>query len=297
MPLTEEQIELRKTGIGASEAAAAIGVCPHRSPMHVYAEKIGMGVPFEMNDAIEWGNRLEPVIAQKYADDHGLVNVCPLAGDPSMSNPQQTFRHSEYPWMLATPDRLVLGDVGQTQYGVEIKSAGFRQYDRWGDTADKLPPEYYVQVSWCMAVLDVPRWDMAVLIGGQDYREYVIERDPAFEMLLISKAKDLWENHILKRVPPTPDAMAATRRALAAIYPSNGGEWKGSNREIDVLATDYEKARAALREAETRKAELENALRNHIGDAEGIIGDWGKASWRANKNGARCFRVKFAKEG
>jgi len=289
MPLTTEQLELRKTGIGASEAAAAIGVCPHRSPMHVYADKIGMGVPFEMNDAVEWGNRLEPVIAQKYADDHGI----------ELYNPEHTYRHKDYPWMLATPDRLVL-DVAldsKLLYGVEIKSAGFRQYDRWGETADKLPPEYYIQVSWSMAVLDVNRWDMAVLIGGQDYREYTIKRDAKFEALMIAKAKDFWENHVLKRKPPEPDAMAATQRALSCVYPSSNGEWKGSTREIDLLATDYEAAAQAVKEATAHKAELEGSLKVYIGEAEGVIGDWGKASWKADKNGTRRFRVKLAKEG
>ena len=285
MPLTTEQLELRKTGIGASEAAAAIGVCPHRSPMHVYADKIGMGVPFEMNEAVEWGNRLEPVIAQKYADDHGI----------ELYNPEHTYRHKDYPWMLATPDRLVL-DVAldsKLLYGVEIKSAGFRQYDRWGETADKLPPEYYIQVSWSMAVLDVNRWDMAVLIGGQDYREYTIKRDAKFEALMIAKAKDFWENHVLKRKPPEPDAMAATQRALSCVYPSSNGEWIRSDEEMDLIADRLKDAMTDETSAADRVAEWKNKARNYIGDAEGVIGDWGKISWKEDKRGRRTLRPRW----
>jgi len=288
MPLTNEQIEIRKTGIGASEAAAAIGVCPHRSPMHVYAAKTGTPVLFEESEPVEWGNRLEPVIADKYADVHGI----------ELFNPQTTFRHRHHDWMIASPDRLVfIPDTrGKVDYGVEIKSAGFRQYDRWGDTADKLPPEYYVQVSWCMAVLDVPRWDMAVLLAGQEYREYQIERDMEFEKLLIEKAAEFWNNHVLKRVPPKADAMEATRVALSHIYQSHGGDWVGSGPEMDMIADDLKAATAAKDAYAERVDELKNKARAYIGENEGVIGDWGKIGWKADKRGRRILRPNWRDE-
>jgi len=61
-----EWLEQRRQGIGASDAAVILGLTKWKSPMGLYAEKTGL-VPMgqEETDLLEWGNRLEPVIALK----------------------------------------------------------------------------------------------------------------------------------------------------------------------------------------------------------------------------------------
>ena len=283
--LTSEQLEMRKTGLGSSEVAAAIGISPHRSPFSVYADKIGAGVPFVETEPVVWGNLLEPVIAQYYAERHPASTLT----EPG------TIAHPDEPWMLATPDRHVHG--GRASYGLEIKTAGFRQYNRWGETAEKLPPEYMVQCDWCMAVTGYDRWDMAVLIAGQEYREYTIEREETRERLIVDAARRFWFDHVVPRNPPKTDAMASTKLALQYAYTEPTGEWVSSDADMNALAEECEAARVAAAKANEHKLELEARVKATIADNEGVIGDWGKASWKHGKDGKRRFTWKYNAKG
>lgn len=85
--------------------AAICGESHYRGPIDVYLEKrhglnlpihMAPPAPFEGNERTEWGEILEPFLANKYAADTGLV----------LYEPTVTYRHPDRPWHLGTPDRL-----------------------------------------------------------------------------------------------------------------------------------------------------------------------------------------------
>ena len=81
----------------------------------------------------------------------------------------------------------------------------------WGDEGtDQIPESYLVQVAWYSAICDVPKVDIAVLIGGQNYREYTYTRDQELEEKLIKIACNFWHNHVQKRIPPKCSSLADT---------------------------------------------------------------------------------------
>ena len=59
-----------------------------------------------------------------------------------------------------------------------------------------------MQVAFYAAICDVPKLDIAVLIGGQDFRIYTYNRNKELEEKLIKIACNFWYNHIEKRIPP-----------------------------------------------------------------------------------------------
>src|SRR5262245_52949583 len=65
-------LEARRKGIGASEIAAVLGISPWESPFSLYWRKVN-GWDYEPSSEMEWGTRLEPVIAEKYANNHAGV--------------------------------------------------------------------------------------------------------------------------------------------------------------------------------------------------------------------------------
>ena len=68
--------------------------------------------------------------------------------------------------------------------------------------SDSIPESYLVQSAWYAAICDVPKVDIAVLIGGQNFKIYTYERNKEFEEKLIKIACNFWYDHVEKRIPP-----------------------------------------------------------------------------------------------
>jgi hypothetical protein len=104
MPLTPEQLELRKNRIGASEIGAVLGIDPHRSPLQLWMDKKGMA---RQHDAahLGWGLDVEAAILRNFSRRQGY-EVLPAPG---------SLAHPFLP-LVCTPDGLVLhkGRVRET---------------------------------------------------------------------------------------------------------------------------------------------------------------------------------------
>ena len=70
--------------------------------------------------------------------------------------------------------------------------------------SDQVPMSYLCQCIWYMALTQLERVDIAVLFGNSELRLYQIERDLALEELVIGKALQFWQDHVLANVPPPP---------------------------------------------------------------------------------------------
>ena len=238
-------LEARRSGIGSSDAPALLGVCPWQTALDVYHTKVDTSVPVDrMSNAMEWGHRLEPVVAGKAIDSHGWT-----LGKPGL------LRHSDYPFLLATPDRV-------NQFGevVEIKTTGSR--DGWGEPeTDEIPMNVWVQVQHQLAVASSidERVELAwvcVLIGGSDYRRYRVPRNPVYLETALPAYRDFWQA-VESRTPPPPqwdhsnvvgslkslrpedgkDAVELGDKAitLADLYASLGAEASGIRDEREAI--------------------------------------------------------------
>ena len=268
--LTKEQLELRKAGIGASEIAAVCGVNPYRSALDVWMVKTSRQEPFAGNVATEWGTRLEASVLAKYADAHSVT----------VERGVVTYHCKDESWMLATPDGFV---VTEPHYGLEVKTAGARSAWRWGQEGDDMPEEYLLQIAWSCAVLGYQRWDLAVLIGGQDYREYRYDRDMALEERLIELGREFWQC-VVNDTPPEPDASQSASEALARLYPKNILDIKESTGEINDALEGLIAAKATVKIAATKQLGFENQIKAFIKDADGVEGPTTRATWRATKS-------------
>ena len=70
----EEWLQVRKGGIGSSDAASAVGLCPYRSQLELWMEKTGRSPgyqPAALDDPTYWGTQLEPLVASAYAERTG----------------------------------------------------------------------------------------------------------------------------------------------------------------------------------------------------------------------------------
>lgn len=196
--LTAEQKELRRTGIGGSDASAIAGHNKYKSNVDVYLNKAEEAEDKDdisdlaeyKNDPRYWGHILEPIVAAQYEIFEGKKTAL----EPNL------LRHPKYTWMIANIDRWIKGENAV----LECKTAHEYKFKDWGfdEYTDEMPDEYLFQCIHYAIVTDCRYVDCAVLIGGNKFKVYRYNRDAETEQLLIELEHDFWHNHVLKKIPP-----------------------------------------------------------------------------------------------
>ena len=100
--LTAEKLAERNTYIGASEAAAVLGLSRWETPLSVWARKTGL-VPVQNKSgmlAIEVGDELENAVCNLFARRTRKV----------VARVNETIRHKAWPFIAANLDRRVVGE-------------------------------------------------------------------------------------------------------------------------------------------------------------------------------------------
>lgn len=224
----EEWLRLRKTGIGGSDAGSICGVNPFGSPMKVYYDKTSSNIEELDNEAVRQGHDLEDYVAQRFMEATGL----------KVRRSNFMYRSTEYPFMIADVDRLVIGEDA----GLECKTASAYNTDKWKD--GNIPLHYIMQCYHYMAVTGKRTWYIAAVILGREftYRKLVWDDDLIAQM--ISVEKNFWENHVLPRVLPSPDGSDICNDILNEYFHSAR---KGSSIKLDGF-DDKLKRRAEIME-------------------------------------------------
>ncbi len=139
----EDWLNVRKGGIGSSDAGAAVGLNPYKSQLELWMEKTGRDGnlpktdPNDETSPMYWGTLLEPIVAAHY---------CKRTGH-KVRRINAVLQHPRYPWMLANLDREVVG-APDVQI-LECKTAGINGARLWKDGV----PEYVqLQVMHQLAV-------------------------------------------------------------------------------------------------------------------------------------------------
>lgn len=259
-----EWLELRSHGIGGSDVAAIMGLSPWRTPYQVWADKVlGIREDISGRPAVEWGTILEPVVGDHYKHLHP---------DRTVRRVNAVCRSHARPWAQASLDYEVRDpDLG---WGVlEIKTASLRSADAW---ADGVPLFYQTQVTHYLSVTGRPYSDVAVLIGGQDYREYRIERDED-DIAAVNAAVDaFWHDHVEAEV--APDVGAGDSPTVLARYPKPSEDLTEMD-ETPTLLTRWLSAKDDADSAKERVSALDAKLRQMIGDSRGIECPKGRLTW------------------
>lgn len=175
----------RTAYLGGSDAASCLGVSPWRSQYRLWCEKSGGEAPPDLSllEWIEWGNRLEPFVADAFASKTGLK----IEVEPRFLN------HAKYPFLGGHIDRRILGP---RRAFLECKTTNAYDYRMWGDEAQGpygIPRHYLAQCDHYMMVDDSEFCWLAVLIGGSGFRKYYIERDAKREKELLAAELRVWD--------------------------------------------------------------------------------------------------------
>ncbi len=248
----DEWLDLRRKGIGGSDAAAILGLNPWKTPMDVWLEKTG---EFEddpgENEKMYWGNVLEDIVAREFTARTGL----------KVRRRNAILKHKDRPFMIANVDRLVIGHKA----GLECKTAGQYAAEDW---EMGLPDYYMPQLQHYMAVTGYPVWYVAVLIGGQEFKYYKITRDDYFIRDLVQAEVEFWRL-VETRTPPPVDGTKASTELIKKLYPeAEKGKEIQLPFEAFELIQQYERACEEEKQIQLLKDEAANRLKDMLGMAE-----------------------------
>ena len=172
----EEWLAARQIqGIGASEAAAIVGLSPWMSKNELWYIKTGKKIAKDLsgNAAVEQGIRMEGAIRTVFAARHPEFQVEHHAYD--------ILYQTERPWLFATLDGEItesFADSSVKKYPLEIKTStprGKADWDKWSD--GKIPDNYYIQILHQMLATG---WEKAYLTAFLYGKEDIIIREYDF---------------------------------------------------------------------------------------------------------------------
>lgn len=273
MSLSEDDVAVRRSGIGASDAwRIVLG----EGALQVYQRLVHPDWPTEKpNVAMREGTYLEGLAAELYAEQFSCL-LCKLG----------TVRHGIYPFILASIDRYVpfFSNVQMTGRIVEFKRPLRWQWrEQWGDPnapdpSTEVPVRYLIQCAIQMAVLHSVHGgfeedDLTIFPQGEEkVTVYRLKRDLELEALIIGKLVNFWERHIVPRDPPPPDGSDAAREFLRRRYPRVRTLMRPATEEDRKIALDLALVKDDITAYKEQESALSNILRARVGDAEGIEG-------------------------
>jgi len=271
MSLTPEQLAMRKYSLGGSDAAVAVGISPYKTPLELYFEKTGLKEPDDISDnnAVYWGVRLEEIIAEEYIRRTGN----------EVDFPKDTFYHPDHVFITAHVDGRMQADKKL----LECKTANLYLEKEWGEIeSDEVPLHYIVQCQHYMSVFDYDVTDLAVLIGGQDYRIYTLQRDNELIDNLINAEQVFWAR--VKNLDPPPPS---NNDDLKLIYGQDSGGAIESTAEIEATLASLKSLKANIKTMDTEKTELEFLLKKYMEDNTTLLQAGSLkalATWKTQKN-------------
>ena len=274
----EDWLEVRKTGIGSSDAAAAVGLNPYKSALELWLEKTGKDGNLPAIDPMDdshptfWGSLLEPTVAAVYTKRTGnrvrKVNAVLQHPDQSLS------------FMLANIDRLVTGDPQVSI--LECKTAGMNGARLWKEGV----PEYVqLQVQHQLAVTGKQAADVAVLVCGQELQIHRVHRDARLIETLIDLERRFWA-YVTRNTPPPPDGSDSAAKALQALYSHDNTErldFSGNDAMNTIFARLLE-VRVQLGTLSEEEAQLKQSIQAELGDATQAVFEGGEVSWKRTRD-------------
>jgi len=259
---------MERNFIGSSDIAAVLGLSRWCTPLKLWAEKTGKIEPDDLsdNEAVEWGKRLEEIVAQKFADTH---NVKLMAY-------KKRFSHPEHEFLTCELDRIITG----TETIVEVKTCSAWKAKEWED--EEIPTEYILQVQFAMGLSKRKHAFIAVLVGGNRYVEKELDFDEEIFENMVEKAVEFWDM-VQKDIAPV--AMIGDKDTLAALFPEEKEErifMEGDKAEVlEKMFKQRKHHQEEMKRHEKIKEKAENAIKEIIQGMEGIETEKYVSTWKA----------------
>ncbi len=263
----QQWLELRRQGLGGSDASVVMRKNPYRSILQLWEEKTGrMPIEDKGNEYTYWGDVMEPLIRKEFAKRTGL----------NVRQKHAMILHPKYPFLFADVDGIVTDGNGEKCI-FEAKTVSQYKSDQW--EGGQIPEEYMYQVQHYMEVCGMDKTYIAGLIGGNRFVFHVIYRDENIIKELLDAEVSFWNDCVLADHKPETDGTQATTDFLQEKYDHSVDDCVQLPPEMSEILKEYDRINENLSELEMQKAALTNQLKDamqehEIGEIEGRKVTW-----------------------
>lgn len=207
----EKWLELRRTGIGGSDAGAIMGMNKYASPLTVFMQKKGIDT-FKGNNATKWGHILEDPIRKMTEKELGVT----------IETVDGMFTSVENPFMNANLDGICHAENQVTIDGVTVQGVGGHEIKTSGNGEgfgdDEIPDSYWAQCQHYMAVMGYSWFILTVFfLTSRTGKHYIVERNDNFIERLIHTEKDFWFKFVEQNEFPAPTGIEQEAEYLKTL--------------------------------------------------------------------------------
>ena len=202
----DEWLDLRRRGIGGSDAGTVVGLNPWSSRLALYADKKGLLPDKEDNEQMRQGRDLEDYVAKRWEEATGK----------KVRRENHMLYNDQYPWAYANIDRVVVGEKAV----LECKTTSV--YNKTDFAGGEIPPQYYTQCVHYMAVTGYQTAYLAVLVLNKGFYHFTIERNQGEIDALMDAEQRFWEEHVVPGIPPEPDGSESAQEVLDRMDRQDG---------------------------------------------------------------------------
>ena len=271
-------LEVRKQGIGSSDAAAACGLNPYMSMLELWMIKTGR-VQQNIDDEssghapLYWGKQLEPLVAEYYSlhTNNKVRRVNAVLQHP---DPDKAF-------MLANLDYAVVGN--EDVQILECKTAGEYGAKLW---RDGVPLYVLCQVQHQLAVTGKQAAHVCVLICGHETKIFKVTRSESVIEHIVQAERYFWEC-VEKDTPPSVDASESAAKAIQQLYPAHVPltvEDLSQNENANLMFDQLIKMKEEIQHKQERFDQLKHEIQMMMQDKERAVFVNGSVVWKKAKD-------------
>ena len=274
----QDWLEVRKQGIGSSDAATACGLNPYMSMLELWLIKTGRQTQSIEDESsgiapLYWGKQLEPLVAEYYSmhTNNKVRRVNAVLQHP---DPDKYF-------MLANLDYYVVGS-DEVQI-LECKTAGEHGAKLW---RDGVPLYVLCQVQHQLAVTGKQAAHVCVLICGHETKIFKVTRSESVIKHIVQAEQYFWEC-VEKDTPPSVDASESAAKAIQQLYPAHVPltvEDLSQNENANLMFDQLIKMKEEIQHQQERFDQLKHEIQMMMQDKERAVFANGSVVWKKAKD-------------
>lgn len=279
--MLKPQLSQDRGYIGGGNIAGILGLSPFKTPLDEYLTITGQADAPSAEDEIFFARRkaLEPFAADAFQQKTGV---------------QIVLRNERYVDSLAGFLRAEIDFETSDDRNGETKTVQAYAAKYWGpDGTDECPVYVTAQAMWGLGFKPSRKYAYVhALVGLDEDRIYLIERDDVTIAAMREKAIAFWNSHVLTGVAPDPVTLDDALR----LFPEDRGNSIEADAEMLILLNELREKDQALKSLEKDVAAMKDRARIYMGEHASLCLE-GKplATWKAQQS-RRFDQAAFAAE-
>lgn len=284
-PHSAEWHEFRANGIGGSEIGSVLAVNKWKPKIRLFHEKVGLVPTMDIqNEKMFHGRHLEDYIANlwRYWDGSKEGMMKNFDNEVVIREARRVNGYAvnpNHPHLFASVDRLInkgqvnllTGEMNPDNAILECKMLGYNASKQW---ESGIPVSYIFQINQYALIYDVKYIEIAILMDGNDYTVYPMERSDTLCQQIAIQSENFWKDVLegrrllemvrnnklsedefhaaISAIEPESEDTEAYREYMSERYKKEFEEFHGDDTEIHA-AQNYEVLSQIIKKLEAYK--------------------------------------------